>query len=76
MVSLRAPLFIGLLAGCGHADTADRDLEPAPELTPPGEVTVTAEDIERAPGKPIEEVLATRFPGVHVTRAPDGGIVV
>jgi TonB-dependent SusC/RagA subfamily outer membrane receptor len=37
---------------------------------------VTADDIERAPGKPIEEILAQRFPGVYVERAPGGGIVV
>jgi TonB-dependent SusC/RagA subfamily outer membrane receptor len=76
MVSPRALLLIGLLAGCGHADTPERDVEPAPELHPPGETTVTAEDIERSPGDPVEEVLANRFPGVRVIRTPDGGIAV
>jgi len=37
---------------------------------------VTSEDIDRQPGRPIEQVLADRFPGVTVTRAPDGGLAV
>ncbi len=74
MLSSRALLLIGLLAGCSHAGgTGQGDVEQAPE---PGRKAVTADDIERAPGKPVEEVLMTRFPGVHVTRAPDGGIAV
>jgi len=32
--------------------------------------------MDRAPGRPIEEVLMTRFPGVIVTRTSDGGISV
>ncbi len=70
-------LLVGLLSGCAHASsTGEGDVEDAPEPSPPRRATVTAEDIERAPGKPIEEVLASRFPGVAVTRAPDGGIAV
>jgi len=37
---------------------------------------VTSEDIQRNPGEPIEQVLQSRFPGVEVTRTPDGGIAV
>jgi TonB-dependent SusC/RagA subfamily outer membrane receptor len=37
---------------------------------------VTAEDIERQPGQPIEQVLMGRFPGVTVTRTADGGVSV
>jgi len=37
---------------------------------------VTSEDIHRNPGEPIEKVLQGRFPGVEVTRTPDGGIAV
>lgn len=74
MCSSRALLLIGLLAGCAHAtSTGEGDVEDAPE--PSGKI-ITADDIERAPGKPIEEILAQRFPGVHVERARDGGIVV
>ena len=37
---------------------------------------MTAEDIERQPGQPIEQVLMGRFPGVTVTRTADGGVAV
>ncbi|MBA3341605.1 MAG: TonB-dependent receptor plug domain-containing protein [Gemmatimonadaceae bacterium] len=37
---------------------------------------MTAEDIQRTPSVPIEELLTSRFPGVSVTRAPDGGIAI
>ncbi len=72
MFSLRALLLAGFLSGCAHAGGTGQD---APEPSPPREPTVTAEDIERAPGKSIEELLM-RFPGVLVTRAPDGGIAI
>lgn len=74
MVSSRALLLVGLLAGCAHAGgTGQGDVQDVPQ---PGRKAVTADDIERAPGKPIEETLMTRFPGVRVTRAPDGGLAV
>ncbi len=84
-------LLVGLLFGCAHAsrtaegdvedapepiETAEGDGEDAPEPRPPGDPAVTAEDIERAPGKPIEELLMSRFAGVWVTRTSDGGIAV
>lgn len=73
-VVLAVGLLLGFLNGCGGATrTGQGDVENAPE--PSGKV-VSAEDIERAPGKPIEEILMQRFPGVHVERAPGGGIVV
>ncbi len=70
-------LLVGLLFGCAHAGgTGQGDVEDAPEQSRPSRRTLTAEDIERAPGKPIEELLISRFPGVVVTRTPDGGIAV
>ncbi len=77
MFSLRALLLAGFLCGCAHASgTGQGDVEDAPEQNRPRGRTVTAEDIERAPGKPIEELLMSRFPGVQVTRTPGGGIAV
>ena len=35
---------------------------------------MTAEDIERAPGEPIEMLLMRRFPSVMVSRTTDGRI--
>jgi TonB-dependent SusC/RagA subfamily outer membrane receptor len=37
---------------------------------------MTEEEIGRVPGRPIEQVLMERFPGVMVARTPDGGISV
>jgi len=37
---------------------------------------VSAEAIQREPGKSIEEILEGRVSGVRVTRTPDGGIAI
>jgi TonB-dependent SusC/RagA subfamily outer membrane receptor len=62
-VSLRLVL-LGLLAGwaCGG--------NPQPESNDagPSDRTVTAEDIQRSPSKPIEQVLMEQFPSVVVER--------
>ncbi|HVH66787.1 MAG TPA: TonB-dependent receptor plug domain-containing protein [Gemmatimonadales bacterium] len=62
-------LLIGLLS-CAHRGGA-----PPPPVAAPSEI-VTSEDLDRQPGQPIEEVLNGRFPGVTVTRTPDGGVSV
>lgn len=64
-----AGVVVGLMSGCAHASGAR-------STSPPVEPTVTSEDIQRNPGQPIEKVLEGRFPGVEVTRTPDGGIAV
>src|SRR5258705_4730341 len=64
-----AGVVVGLMSGCAHASGACA-------TSAPGEQTVTSEDIQRNPGQPIEKVLEGRFPGVEVTRTPDGGIAV
>jgi TonB-dependent SusC/RagA subfamily outer membrane receptor len=70
-------LCFGLVFGCAQAtNTSQGDADESPEGAPPGRPTVTAEDIRRTPGQPIEQILMTRFPGVVVTRAPDGGIAL
>ena len=63
-------LLIGLTAGCGHGR------KNTPSQSPPPASTVTADDIQNAPGQPIEQVLAGRIAGVTVTRTADGGIAV
>ena len=70
-------LLLGGLAACSHpnANGEPRAQGVTPATAPPGSV-VTAEELDRAPGRPIEEVLMTRFPGVIVTRTSDGGISV
>ncbi len=37
---------------------------------------MTAEDIQRTPAAPFEQILTAKFPGVWVTRTADGGISV
>jgi TonB-dependent SusC/RagA subfamily outer membrane receptor len=65
---LRLGLLVGLTAGCAHPQKTS----PTPSHIP----TVTAADIERSPGDPIEKVLAGRVSGVALMRRPDGGIAV
>ena len=67
--ALLAAVVVGLTSGCAHATGAR-------STSPPGDPTVTSEDIQRNPGQPIEKVLEGRFPGVWVTRTSDGGIAV
>jgi TonB-dependent SusC/RagA subfamily outer membrane receptor len=68
-VLLFSGVVVGLMSACAHASGARN-------TSPPGDPTVTSEDIQRNPGQPIEKVLQGRFPGVEVTRTPDGGIAV
>jgi len=67
--SLPVGFLVGLSAGCVHRS------EPSPPVAPPSSV-VTAEEIDRQPGQPIEQVLMGRFPGVTVTRTAEGGVAV
>jgi len=71
--STRTLLPLGLSLSLGAACVHRHDTSPP---TAVGSPMVTAEDIDRQPGRPIEQVLADRFPGVTVTRAPDGGLAV
>jgi TonB-dependent SusC/RagA subfamily outer membrane receptor len=75
LYSSRAVLTVGLLAaitsGCasksGSSGTKGAASAPAP--------AVTAQDLERSPGE-IDKAISGRFPGVIVSRAPDGGMVI
>ena len=65
---LQAGTIAGLLSACSH--------NPKPAQTPPSQSTVTAEDIERAPGMPIEQQLMNKVPGVEVSRTATGDIAI
>ncbi len=69
-VLLPGGLLVVLPSGCAHTGSNDEA-----EQRPPGPA-VTAEDIERNPSEPIEQLLMSRFPGVVVTRAPDGSLSI
>ena len=58
---------VALVASCTHSR---RDMGPAraPE--------VTAEDIERNPGTPIEQIIEAKIPGIRVTRTSSGAIAI
>ena len=62
-------IVLALLAGCkSKQDTGTQS-------PPPRRDDVTAEDIDRSPGQPIEEILKGRVAGVTVTQG-EGGLVV
>ncbi len=67
-------LVVGLIVGCAYRNKTSPDT--APPSSPSSRSTVTAEDIQRSPGEPVENVLAGRVAGVTVTRTADGGIAV
>ena len=58
-----------LIAGCKSGQRA------TDASAPPPSADVTSEDIQRAPGQSIEEILKGRVAGVTVARV-DGGIAV
>ena len=77
LCSSRSLLALGLLAavtsGCASKSgprpgDASRGAQPRTE-------TVTSKDLEQSPGE-IDKALTGRFPGVIVSRTPDGGIAI
>ena len=71
--TLALGVLLGLLHGCAHTSgTSESEAADASERTPRDPNTVTAEDIQRQPGEPIEEILAGRVAGVEVRRTRDG----
>ena len=72
---LSVSFLIGLGSGCSHRNKPAAAESPPPSTSAPGS-TVTSEDIAKAPGQSIEQVLMGRFPGVEVSRTPDGGFAV
>lgn len=62
-------LGLALITGCKSAQRTET------ESPPQRRDDVTAKDIERAPGQPIEEILKGRVAGVTVTQG-QGGLVV
>lgn len=79
--ALSCALVVGLASGCASGNATPPVEKPAPSGSPaipqPG-TTVTGEDIDRAGATDdaIEKTLASRVPGVMVTRTPDGGVAI
>lgn len=74
---LPVALLTGLICACASTNkTANGEIDRTEPLPEPSGKAVTAEDIQRTPDHSLDKVLSGRFPGVWVTRAPDGGIRV
>jgi TonB-dependent SusC/RagA subfamily outer membrane receptor len=71
-VLLSLALATPFIGGCG---SGQKSAETAPPPAP-STADVTSADIDRAPGRSIEEHLKGRVAGVTVTRTSEGGIAV
>jgi len=71
-------LLLGVVAACSHQKnaTGDGKTEAVTPAAAPSQSVLTEEEISRAHGRPIEQLLMDRFPGVMVSRTSDGGISV
>src|SRR5438105_15172216 len=59
------------LAGCAsHSRSAATSPKPSPANT------ITADDIDHAPGLSLAQLLVSRIPGLSLTRASDGPFVI
>jgi TonB-dependent SusC/RagA subfamily outer membrane receptor len=77
-VALSCVLLVGLSSGCASNNVA-RPGESDPAVPPPSALvgtTVTGDDLDHAGLDPIEKTLAARVPGVLISHAPDGSIVI
>src|SRR5687767_4300421 len=74
---LPSGLLVALICSCARPLKTDaaETVNGAPR-DPPGAISVTADDIHRTPTVSIEELLASRFPGVWIERAADGGLAL
>ena len=72
--SSRAALAIGLFAAIASGCASKGGTRPSGGREPQTS-TVTSKDLDQSPGE-IDKALTGRFPGVIVSRTPDGGIAV
>jgi TonB-dependent SusC/RagA subfamily outer membrane receptor len=78
-VAMSCALLVGLLSGCASNNAARPDGTDKPALPPHAALagtTVTADDLDRAGNDAIEKSLEAKVPGVLISRAPDGSLVV
>jgi TonB-dependent SusC/RagA subfamily outer membrane receptor len=70
-------ILVGLLAACARSGGPATDPKPQPVATADRSgSTLSADEIGRSPGDPIEKLLMTRSPGVWVGRTSDGSVAV
>jgi TonB-dependent SusC/RagA subfamily outer membrane receptor len=68
-IVVQAASFAVLLTACSKNKPSSAG--PAPQ-----QGAVTAEDIDRSPGLPIEQQLMAKVPGIVVSRTPSGEIAI
>lgn len=64
-------VLAGLVSACASSGTPSSVAPREPTAT-----AVTGEDIERTPSVPVEELMMSKFPGVWITRTPDGALSI
>ena len=69
-IALPAALIVGAL-GCSHSHQAISS-----SVKPQSHSDLTAEDIARSPGTPIEQLLAAHVPGLMLSRSSDGRMLL
>jgi TonB-dependent SusC/RagA subfamily outer membrane receptor len=69
-------LLLAFGSACAPAKMTPGEVGNAVPRDPPSGTTLTAEDIQRTPGVPIEDLLTAKVAGVWVSRTSDGGIAV
>ena len=67
---LPTALALGAFMACAHANSG------SVRLAPRVDAALTAEDIERAPSVPIEQLLAARVAGITLMQARDGHLMI
>jgi len=75
MMKLLTFALLAWLPACALHKRESASAAPAPPKAA-SSTTITAEDIEHAPGMSLEQLLVTRVPGLSLTRAPDGHLVI
>jgi TonB-dependent SusC/RagA subfamily outer membrane receptor len=65
-------VVVGLVSACASSGK----LGTAAPRDPSAATAVTAEDIERTPSVPVEELMTNKFPGVWITRTADGALSI
>jgi TonB-dependent SusC/RagA subfamily outer membrane receptor len=68
---LQAGVLAALLTACSGSKKKPGDLGP-----PARQGAVTSEDIDRAPGQPIEQQLMAKVPGIVVSRTTSGDLSI
>jgi TonB-dependent SusC/RagA subfamily outer membrane receptor len=78
MLKLITAVLLAWLPACAmhKRDSAPPPPPPPPPAAQSSITTITAEDIEHAPGLSLEQLLVTRVPGLSLSRAPDGHLVI